>query len=118
MTKKQIHKLAELSYSEQQLDIEKVDVVVKKLSHEDLREYIKEIKYIEQERSVVVTIPYSADDTTKNTFSVLFPDKKIVYNIDPKILPGIRIQMNDLLYEMSLTERIEKLVSHIHEHYE
>lgn len=109
MTKKQIQKLISESYNDNNLDPEKLDIISKPLDRRELKEYIKALKKWEQKNSVVITLPGLPTDTNKKKFLDLFPNKKIIYNIDPSILIGVKIKNDDLITELNLKDTINNI---------
>lgn len=111
MTKKQIQKLVSESYVENNLNPEDVEIISSDLDRRELKEYIKALRKWEEKNSVVVTLPGLPTDTDKKRFLALFPDKKIIYNIDPSILVGVKIKNNDLITELNLKDTIDNIAS-------
>ncbi len=114
MIKKQIKKLAAASYTKNQLDEKKVKKIVKFLSRQELREYIKILKELEKGKQITVVVPhlYKEKDIEKQ-LSGVFAGKKIVFKQDQSLLAGLRVENNDLVYELSLKDTLENLKSHI-----
>ncbi|MCL5970331.1 MAG: hypothetical protein M1450_02435 [Patescibacteria group bacterium] len=109
MTKKQIQELVLESFSNNNLDPEKVEIISRQLDRGELKEYIKALKKREKKNSVIVTLPGLPTDDDKKKFLDLFPNKKIIYNIDPSILVGVKIENNDLITELNLKDAIKNL---------
>lgn len=103
MNKKVIKKLAEESYSKNTLDSGKITKITKNLKREDLKVYIRNLKDLEAKKTVVVTVPdENGVRDIKDHFSKLYPDKKLVFNIDSSLLSGIKVVDYDNVYELSL----------------
>ena len=114
MLKKQIKKLAEASYTKGQLDSKKVKRVSNLLSRQDLKEYIKILKELENGKQVTVFVPrlYKNREIEKQLLDV-FPGKRILFREDPSLIAGLRVEDNDLIYELSLENTLENLKLHI-----
>lgn len=111
MNKKVIKKLAEESYSKNTLDSGKITKIAKKLKRSDLKVYIKNLKDIEAQKTVMITVPNEDGlREIKTHFSKLYPDKKIVFNIDTTLLTGIKVVDYDNVYELSLKSLLENSV--------
>lgn len=103
MKKNFIKKLAEESYSKNTLDHDKIERIAKNLKREDLKIYIKNLKILEAKNKVTVTIPSEEGmNQIKDQLTRIYPDKKIMFAIDPSLLSGIRVVDYDNEYELSL----------------
>ena len=118
MNKKQIKQLILESYKNDTLDPERVDEIVNILDRKELKEYIKVLKNWENKKSVVITMPYPPKNEDKYKFLTLFPDKKIVYNIDPSLLVGVKIKNDDLITEINLKDTLRNIVDYISQTYD
>lgn len=103
MKKNFIKKLAEESYSKNGLDHDKIERIAKNLKREDLKIYIKNLKTLESKRIVTITLPNEEGITQiKDQLTRIYPDKKLMFAIDPSLLTGIRVVDYDNEYELSL----------------
>lgn len=118
MKKKQIQQLVTASYKKEELDAEKVNNIASQLDRTEIKEYIKALKSFENKNSVTITLPRLPEEEEKKKFSSLFPEKKIVYNIDPSLLVGVKIKDNDLITEISLKDTLEDMVDYIDQNYD
>lgn len=118
MTKKKIKELAQISYSKNNLDEKKAYRITNLLNRKELKQYLKELKKIESKKSVEIILSKTPTKKSKKMFENLFPDKKIIYNIDKSLMLGVRITNNDLIYEMSLKNTFQNLVSHLTHFYD
>ena len=108
MKKNIIKKLAEESFTKNELDEKTVMKVAKVLKREDLKVYIKDLKNMEAKKTVTVTIPSSkgAGDM-KKYFDRIYPGKRIVFKVDESLLTGIKVVDYDNVYELSLKGLLE-----------
>lgn len=116
MKKNTIKKLAEVSYTKNSLDRDKIAKITKNLKREDLKVYIKDLKTLEAKKIVTVTL--SSDDSVreiKDHFAKIYPDKKILFSIDPSLLTGIRVVDYDNEYELSLKGFLESSIKPIND---
>ncbi|OGH42296.1 MAG: hypothetical protein A3H79_00860 [Candidatus Levybacteria bacterium RIFCSPLOWO2_02_FULL_36_8b] len=113
MTKKLLRQLINLSYEKMTLNQEKVELISKYLNRKELKEYLKALKKWENETSVIISLPKMPEIEEQKMFLNLFPNKKIVYNIDPGLLVGVEIKNNDLIYNLNLKNTLENLLKHI-----
>lgn len=120
MTKKQIKKLADFSFTRNNLDEKKVGSIAKLLKRGDLKEYVRILKSIEAQKKVHVVIPnlsmIKKSDLQK--FQKMFPNKKILYEEDPSLLVGVKIINNDKVFEFSLKNKLENMDSFIETQYD
>jgi F0F1-type ATP synthase delta subunit len=111
MKKNLIKKLAEESYTKNTLDHDKIEKIAKNLKREDLKAYIKSLKTLESRRTVTVTLPSEEGiREIKEQFDRIYPDKKIVFTIDPSLLTGIKVVDFDNEYELSLKGFLESSI--------
>lgn len=118
MTKKQIKILVTASYTDRDLDQEKVNQITAKLKRHDLKGYIRALKLFEKQLTVVVTLPTMPEKKEQEKIKSLFPKKKITYIIDPDLLMGIKIVNNDVIHELSLKNTLENISEHLSEVYD
>ena len=108
MKKNIIKKLANASYTDNKLSDTKVDRISNNLKNKDLKLYVKNLKTIESKKTVTVTLP--SDDSLReirSQFIKIYPDKKLVFAIDPSLLSGIKVVDYDNEYELSLKSFLE-----------
>lgn len=113
MKKKLLKQLINLSYEKLILNEEKTELISKYLNRKELKEYLKELKKWENETSVIISLPKMPGIEEQKIFLNLFTNKKIVYNIDPSLLVGVKIKNNDLIYNFNLKNTLENLIKHI-----
>lgn len=113
MTKKQIKNIVLESYNNEMLDEKKVEHVARILQRGELKEYIRELKAYEKKKSLVVSIPYNPIEKEKEKFQKLFPNKKIVYIIDPSLLLGAKIINDDYVHGLNVKNTLDNLVTYI-----
>lgn len=116
MTKKQIKKLALISFSKNDLDFKKVKRISSKLKRYELREYIKYLKAYDMKKKVVILVPNlkESEKTAQNKeISKLFIGRKIIYREDPELLLGVRIIDNDRIYDFNLKNSFEEMTNYI-----
>ena len=118
MTKKQLNELVSDSYTGVILDEEKVTKIANLLKRSELKEYIKQLKRHEKKLSVVITLPVPPTNDETKKYKSFFPDKKIIYDIDPTLLVGAKIQENDILTEYNLRDALEHLEEYIEGDYD
>lgn len=113
MDKKQIAKLAEISYIDNKLDAERVEKIIGHLDKPESRQYLKALK--RQEKKLIVYIDHALDlsDENKKNFEQLFPGKKVIFRKDPDLLIGIRITEDDMVYNVNMNNALEQLKNYI-----
>lgn len=116
MNKKKFVQLALGSYNGNILDEKKVNSISSYLSRSDLKKYINALSDLENNKKLIVSVP--TDNFDVKTFEKLFPNKRIIIKIDPSLLLGVSIVDNDIVYEFSLQNSLDKLLTHIEEDYD
>ncbi len=103
-----VKKLAIQSYSNNNLNKETTIKIAKSLKRSDLKVYIKKLKTLEAKKTIRVTVPDKIGlDRKKRFFSKIYPDQRIVFDIDPTLLTGIKVVDFDNEYELSLKGMLE-----------
>lgn len=115
---KLINQLVLTSYTNKNLDLEKVQKIAGYLNRKMLKAYIKGIKQYEKKTTVFVDLPYVVEKTTDQEIKALFPQKKILYNTDPTLFAGVRITDNDIIYELSINDTLNKILATIEQNYD
>ncbi len=111
MTKQIIKKMAESSYTNDELDEKKVDKIAKNLKKSDLKIYIKDLKIMEMKKTVTVSVPtQDGMNEMKTYFTRIYPGKRIVFNVDESLITGIRVVDYDNVYELSLKGFLEQSI--------
>ena len=118
MNKKFLRKLAEESYIKGNLDPENVKKISDLLKRTELKQFIKEIKIKENKKNIIISLPFMPNDEEQEKHKRLFPDKTIVYDIDPTLQVGLKITDNDLITEYNLKHTLENLYDHLKENYD
>lgn len=119
MTKKQIQDLVEESYEDKYLNEQKVEEISNSLNRKNLKEYIKALKTRERKQTVIVTMPKSPTIQEEEKLESVFSDKKIVYQIDPSLIAGIRVVNGDeWVYDLNVKNSLNHILEEIKEVYE
>lgn len=116
MTKKKIDKLILASYSHNFLNRKRVNKISTLLSRSDLKKYINGLRLTEKRKSLTILSPINNQDLRK--FERLFPNKKILFTKDPSLMLGVRIVDNDIVYEFTLKNSLDKIISQIEQSYD
>lgn len=117
MNRQMLKQLVVESYSDGELDAAKVNKIADLLTKKELQLYIRALKNWEKQMRVIVEIPRKGDIDLEELQDI-FPDKKIVLEVDPTLILGMRIQNNDDVFEMSLKNTLDKITEHIEEQYD
>ena len=116
MNSKKIDKLVLISYKNDSLDQKKVNKISALLSKSDLKKYINGLKLTEKKKSLIISSPINDMDLRR--FEKLFPNKKILFKKDPSLMLGVRIVDNDIVYEFTLRNSLDKILNHIEQNYD
>lgn len=106
------------SYTQGTLDEDKVGKIASLLKKDDLKIYIRAIKYTEKKSTIVVDAPFAVDTESKKTIEGVFTNKRIVYNVDPSLLLGMKLTDNDDIYDLSLKTKLNKIETFLEEQYD
>lgn len=118
MTKRLLQQLVLVSYDNNKLDPEKVDEIAKRLDKRDLKAYIRALKLMEQQKKVYVALPSaSVYNKSRKDLASSFPEKELVFEEDPSLLLGIRLIDNDMVYEVSLENKLKKILDEVEQQY-
>ncbi len=115
MNKKFLQQLVLASYTKDGLDAAKAHKIASFLRRGELKQYIRTLKMNEQRNSIVVTTARPMPKNDEEAFKKVYPDKKILTHTDPSLLLGLRIQDNDIIYEMNLKDTLDNMSEYIEE---
>lgn len=120
MEKKLLKQLISYSYIDNRLNVENVNKIVKLLKNRrDLfKRFVKGLKKREKSLTVFIDMPMVNFVEYKRTFEKIFSNKKIVWNVDPSLILGVRITEGDNVLEMSFRNTLRSIVSKIEEDYD
>lgn len=116
MDSKKINKIALVSFDGNNLNEKTVNKITMLLSKKDLKKYINALKMLEQKKSLIVSTPHNNQD--ESMFKKLFPNKKIIFKKNPSLMLGVQIIDNDMVYEFTLKNTLDKLVAFIEQNYD
>lgn len=105
--------LVKISYTNGKLDDKSVKAIGEKLNRKLLKEYIKGLKQEEKKSMVFVTTPKPLTTANREKIKKLFSNKRIVEEIDPTMINGIKIVENDEEYEMDLNRVFHDIIRFI-----
>lgn len=118
MTQKDIRQLVQASYTKNQLDEKKVAKIASLLSKADLKAYVRSLKLEEKKHKVYLALATKTIyNKARKEFEKVFEGKEIVFTEDPSLLLGMRVLDNDMLYEVSLAEKLNQLTQSVEENY-
>jgi F0F1-type ATP synthase delta subunit len=114
MTIKQIKNLAMASYSNNSLDVKKINRISKFLNRTQLKRYIQFLKNFEKSKTVIVTMSQlNVKSGLESELKKIFPGKKLQFFEDKSLLAGLKLTDNDIIYDFNLKNTLENLVSYI-----
>ena len=116
MNKKKIDKLVLASYENVFLNKKKVNRIAVLLNKSDFKKYINALKLQEKKKNVFISAPMN--DPNLNKFKEFFPNKRIVFKKDPSLMLGVKIVDNDIVYEFTLKNSLDKILSYIEQNYD
>lgn len=107
---KKLESIVKASYKNGQLDKETVEFIANKLTRNDLKLYIKLLDQEENKKQVFVTASTELDKASKEKIQHLFPNKNVVYSVDPSMITGIKVVENDVEFEINLNRRFHDII--------
>ncbi len=112
MTKKQIKKLVLASYTNNKLDVKKINKIVKYFTKSELKNYIKYLKINESTKNIIVEVSSMLGiEEVMRKIKKIYPDKNILIKENKEIIAGVKITDNDIIYEANLKNKLENLVA-------
>lgn len=121
MTKKYIKKIALASYTKNDLDAKKVKKIAGFLTRNGLKQYIKELKLLENQKTITILTPSvnkKVQNDLKMKFAKIYTDKKVIIDNDPSLILGVKVIDNDLIYDLSIKNTLDSLNIYINEQYD
>lgn len=118
VNKRLMKQLVIASYTDGVLDQDNVTKIASLLKSGELKIYLKALKYAEKKSTVMVETPFPTDTESKKAIQGVFKDKRIMYNVDPSLLLGMKIVDNDDVYDLSLKNKLERIESFLEEQYD
>lgn len=120
MDKNLLKRLVDYSFVDNELSAKRVGEVSKLLKNkrEHLKEYASALKRKEKSMSVFIDVPTNNFDQYKKQLKKIYPNRKIIWNIDPSLLLGVRITEGDNVFEMSLKKSLDSIISKIGHNYD
>lgn len=115
MKSKKIDELVGASYKH--LDKQKVNAIASLITTSDLKKYIKKLKSAEKENTLTISSPNSIVKQDLKKIIKLFPHKKIILERDPSLMLGMRITDNDIVYDFTLKNSLDKILSYLEQNY-
>lgn len=111
--KKKIMPLVAHSYRNGKLDSETVERIADNMDRKTLKEYLHLLKQEEKKKQVVITSPTTLTDADRKMLEKQFPNKQIIYLIDPEIISGIQVIDNDQEFEISLNQIFNDIIKYV-----
>lgn len=115
MNKKKIILLAEESYKGNYLDEKSVNLISSFFNRSELKKYIRALTNLENTKKIIILSP---NNINQGTFEKLFPNKRIEIRLDPSFLLGVQIVDNDMVYELSLKNFFDNIISNLEKNYD
>ncbi len=116
MDSKKINNLIAASYKGNLLIQKNVSKIASLISKTDLKKYINGLKMMEKKKSVFISSPTNDQDLRK--FQKLFPNKKIIFTKNPSLMLGVSVVDNDMVYEFTLKNSLDRIIDHIEQSYD
>lgn len=95
------------------INSEIADYALGKLKKNDLKIYLRRITKLNAEKTVIVTTAENLKTEIKNKIENMFKNKKINYEINPKLGGGIMIKDNDMIINYTINGIINAKMKHI-----
>ncbi len=108
--KKKLKDLVIASYNGEELDEKSVKMIADQLNRNILKQYISLLKQEEKKNMVFVTTPNPLTAKEREKITALFPKRKIIEQIEPSMIAGIKIVQKDEAYEMDLNQTFHDII--------
>lgn len=120
MDNKLLKRLIDYSYINNNLSIKRINKIARlfKNRRQDMKQYLKGLKKRERTLSISIDVSMPAISRYKNKFADIFPNKKIIWNVDSSLMLGLRVTDNDNVLEMSLKKTLNDIMSAIEQNYD
>ena len=112
MNDKFIKKLAIASYTKETLDQSKINRIVKHLSKSELKNYIRNLKNLERQKTVYVYVS-KVTSQIQDEFAKMFKDKKVIVKEDRSLIAGVKVVNNDIIFEQNIKNNMDNLIGFI-----
>ena len=112
-TKKQIAKLAEISYIDSVLDEKRVLRIAKQLGRSELKSYLKALRQSEDKKTVFVESNLELSGQEKMSFSKLYANKQVKFRVEPDLLFGVRIIEGDMVYNLNMKSALDQISKYL-----
>jgi F0F1-type ATP synthase delta subunit len=107
---KTLKELVEASYIDNQLDESTIKLIADRLNRKMLKHYISVLKKEEKKKMIFVTTPKPLTTKEREKITSLFPKKRILEQIEPAMIAGIKIVENDEAYELDLNQTFHDII--------
>jgi len=107
--RKQNKQSVQNSYTNNQLDAHKVSLIAGKLERSELKHYLKALKKEERGKNVYVATARLLAAGDQKALRDLFPEKNVIIQVDPRLVGGIRILNNDVVYEKNIAQLLSDM---------
>lgn len=108
-----IKQLVKESYTNDELDEKKVEMIASKLQRPGLKMYLKELQRKEQKKHVIITTAKQLSVQEEEKVGKLFPQKKVLFQTDETLISGIRVLDNDIIYEKNISQALNDMSLYI-----
>ena len=71
------------------------------------------LKNTEKMRNIYVESPFGIEKDTMKDLKQMFPDKKIISEINPSLIAGTKITYNDDVFQMNLKNSLDTIINNI-----
>ena len=118
MTKRLLQQLVLGSYRNGSLNAKTVSEISARLERNNLKAYIRALKLMEQKKKIYIAMPKaSVYNISKKKLQEIFPEKEFLFEEDPSLLLGMKVVDDDMIYEMSLKDRLKSVLEEVGQQY-
>ncbi len=111
--KNKLRNLVSQSYKDGHLDPELVSMIADHMNRQSLKQYISLLKQEEKKKQVIVTSPKAISSSDQAMLQAQFPDKQMIYVLDPEMINGIQIIDNDREFQINLNKTFHDIISYL-----
>lgn len=118
LQKKQLKSLIDHSYNKDDIEEESILQIAEKLKRSELKQYIQALRQKQRMQSAVITLPFPPTEEERKKHQLMYPNKKIIYEVDPSLFLGARIKQDDTITEYSVKDSLTAIAEYLEDEYD
>lgn len=110
LSKKILAKIVQASKEKKHISQNHVTMIAQSMSRSQLKQFIKALQNDMLQNTVYVDTAAPLSDNGQDQFQNQYPNKNVVFSVNPQIILGCRVTNNDLVYEGDLKSRLNVIL--------